>query len=130
MLEAVKIHLSRFNKESFFQFKYTLRLISLHDNFNNVHGFFKLPSCCVQDTIQFHFRATELKKRFPHQSDFWMTQSEMIRSHPIRLALMPDLKEKNICLYLCNPKVCNHLDISKSLTEMIIFYPNVCHCDD
>lgn len=103
----------------------------MHDNFNNVHGFFKLPSCCVQDTIQFHFWATELKKkRFSNQSDFWMTQSEMVRSHPIRLALVPDLKEKNIFLHVCKPKACDHLDISKCLTRMFIFYLNICHCED
>lgn len=59
-----------------------------------------------------------------------MTQSEMIISHPIRLALMPDLKEKNNCLYVYKPKVCDHLDIFKCLAEMFIFYPSICHCED
>lgn len=104
-----------------------MHLINLHDNFNNVHGFFKLPSCCVQDTIQFHFWATELRK----ETNFWMTQSQIIRSQPIRMAPIPDLKDKKIVwLFLYKTIIYNYLDISGFLMQMFIFSPNICHCED
>jgi hypothetical protein len=130
MLEAVKIHLSRFNKESFFQFKYTFHLISLHDNLNNVHGIFKLLSCCVQDTLQFHFWATKLRKVFKITRQFLSNTNWNDFKPASQVTLMLDLKEKVVCIYWCKLKICGNWDTSEIMTEIIMFYPNICHCED